>query len=90
MPKTRKQPTNRANIVPKSLKNQGDANSFLRLSWCVVVHYEFLPPVRTVNKEYYLGVMRHLREAIRQKRPDLWTKNSWFLHHDNAPAHGLI
>ena len=25
----------------------------------------------TVNKEYYLQVMHNLREAIRQKRPDL-------------------
>ncbi|UYV79395.1 hypothetical protein LAZ67_17002463 [Cordylochernes scorpioides] len=37
-----------------------------------VVHHEFLPQSRTVNKEYYLQVMRNLREAIRQKRPDLW------------------
>ena len=35
------------------------------------VHHEFLPEGQTVNKEYYLGVMRRLREAIRQKRPDL-------------------
>ncbi|UYV71820.1 hypothetical protein LAZ67_9000550 [Cordylochernes scorpioides] len=37
-----------------------------------VVHHKFLPQGRTVNKEYYLQVMRNLREAIRQKRPDLW------------------
>ena len=29
-----------------------------------VVHHEFLPYGRTVNKEYYLQVMRRLREAI--------------------------
>ncbi|UYV64466.1 hypothetical protein LAZ67_3000846 [Cordylochernes scorpioides] len=34
-----------------------------------VVHHEFLPQGRTVNKEYYLQVMRNLHEAIRQKRP---------------------
>lgn len=33
-----------------------------------IVHHEFLPEGQTVNKEYYLGVMRRLREAIRQKR----------------------
>lgn len=56
-----------------------------------VVHYEFLPPGQTVvNKEYYLSVMRRLREAIRQKRPDLWINNSWFLHHDNAPSHTAL
>ncbi|UYV75991.1 hypothetical protein LAZ67_13002040 [Cordylochernes scorpioides] len=52
-----------------------------------VVHHEFLRQGRTVNKEYYLQVMRNLREAIRQKRPDLWKNKNWLLHHDNAPAH---
>ncbi|UYV80715.1 hypothetical protein LAZ67_19001522 [Cordylochernes scorpioides] len=52
-----------------------------------VVHHEFLPQGRTVHKEYYLQVMRNLREAIRQKRPDLWKNKNWLLHHDNAPAH---
>ena len=36
-----------------------------------VVYHEFFPEGQTVNKEYYLGVIRRLREAIRQKRPDL-------------------
>ncbi|UYV67254.1 hypothetical protein LAZ67_5000061 [Cordylochernes scorpioides] len=31
--------------------------------------------------------MRNLREAIRQKHPDLWKNKNWLLHHDNAPAH---
>ncbi|UYV79154.1 hypothetical protein LAZ67_17001276 [Cordylochernes scorpioides] len=52
-----------------------------------VVHHEFLPQGRTVNKEYYLQVMRNLRKAIRQKRPDFWKNKNWLLHHDNAPAH---
>ncbi|UYV67049.1 hypothetical protein LAZ67_4003761 [Cordylochernes scorpioides] len=52
-----------------------------------MVHHEFLPQGRMVNKEYYLQVMRNLREAIRQKRPDLWKNKNWLLHHDNAPAH---
>ena len=55
-----------------------------------VVHHEFLPEGQTVNKEYYLGVMGRLREAIRQKRPDLWANNSWILHHDNVPSHNAI
>ncbi|UYV73990.1 JRKL, partial [Cordylochernes scorpioides] len=52
-----------------------------------VVHHEFLPQGRTVNKEYYLQVMRNLREVIRQKRPDLWKNKNWLLHHNNASAH---
>ena len=53
-----------------------------------VVHYEFIPTRQTVNKEYYLSVMRHLHEAIRKKRPELWANNSWILHHDNASTSG--
>lgn len=34
--------------------------------------------------------MRHLREAIRKKRPELWRENSWFLHHDNAASHTAL
>ncbi|UYV78693.1 hypothetical protein LAZ67_16002432 [Cordylochernes scorpioides] len=52
-----------------------------------VVHHEFFPQGRTVNKEYYLQVMRNLREAIRQKHPDLWKNKNWLLNRDNAPAH---
>jgi len=54
------------------------------------VHSEFLPPGQTVNKVYYLSVMRRLREAVRLKRPELWANNSWFLHHDNAPSHTAL
>ncbi|UYV74987.1 CCNK, partial [Cordylochernes scorpioides] len=52
-----------------------------------MVHHEFLPQGRTVNKEYYLQVMRNLRKPIRQKRLDLRKNKNWLLHHDNAPAH---
>lgn len=52
-----------------------------------VVHHEFLPTGRTVNKEYYKEVMQRLREAIRLKRSELWKNKSWILHHDNASAH---
>ena len=43
-----------------------------------VVHYEFLPPRQTVNKEYYLSVMRSLREAIRLKISQLWATTLGF------------
>ncbi|CAK9811861.1 Mariner Mos1 transposase [Anthophora quadrimaculata] len=52
-----------------------------------VVHFEYLPPGRTVNKEYYLSVLMRLRDAVRRKRPELWSNNSWILHDDNAPSH---
>lgn len=55
-----------------------------------VVHYEFLSTGQIVNKEYYLNVMRRLREAVRKKQPELWNNDSWILHHDNAPSHTAL
>ena len=55
-----------------------------------VVHQEFLPHGHTVNKEYYLEIMRRLLEAMRKKRPESWKNNSWLLHHDNAPVHSSL
>jgi histone-lysine N-methyltransferase SETMAR len=51
-----------------------------------VVHNEFFPQGRTVNKECFLQVMRKLSEAICKKHPDLWNYKNWLLHHDNAPG----
>lgn len=52
-----------------------------------LVHSEYLPEGQTVNKEYYLGVLRRLRENVRRKRPDLWADNSWIFHDYNAASH---
>ncbi|UYV66949.1 hypothetical protein LAZ67_4003429 [Cordylochernes scorpioides] len=84
-------PFHRMNIANEMLDSvRDDPNLLQRVitsDEAGVVHHEFLPQGRTVNKEYYLQVMRNLREAIRQKCPDLWKNKNWLLHHDNAPAH---
>jgi transposase len=51
------------------------------------VHHEFLCQGQTVNRCYYLEVLKRLSGNVRRRRPHLWRNNSWFLHHDNAPAH---
>jgi len=55
--------------------------------WQGIIHHEFVPRGQTVNKEFYVAVLKRLREAVRWKRPQLWTNQSWVLHHDNAPAY---
>ena len=32
-----------------------------------IVHHEYAPNGQTINKEFYLEVLRHLRESVRQK-----------------------
>ena len=51
------------------------------------VHHKYAPQGQTVTKQYYEGVLCHLRNGVRRKRPDLWAEETWQLHHDNAPAH---
>ena len=38
----------------------------------------------------YIDVLRRLRDTVKGKRPEKWRTNSWFLLHDNAPAHQSI
>ena len=52
-----------------------------------VVHHEYAPQGQNINKEYYLEVLHHLRDAVQRNRPDLWATGTWQLQHDNAPAH---
>ena len=52
-----------------------------------IVHYEFASRGQTINKEYYVEVLKRLRDAVRRKRPRFWSSGDWLLHHDNAPAH---
>lgn len=56
----------------KSLQNQVFFNCRC------VVHKEFLPKGQIVKKEYYLSIMRRLRESIYCKRPELWKENFGF------------
>jgi hypothetical protein len=37
----------------------------------------------------YIGILCRLRDEVRGKRSGKWQTNSWFLLHDNAPAHRL-
>jgi hypothetical protein len=57
------------------------------LDYCGIVRHSYAPEAQAINKEYYLEVIRHLRNAVRRKRPNLWASRNWQLHHDNAPAH---
>jgi transposase len=58
--------------------------------WQGIIHHEFIPRGQAVNKEFHVAVLKHLREAVCGKRPQLWMNQSWVLHHYNAPAHLLL
>jgi len=51
-----------------------------------ILHREFIPRGQTVNQEFYLGVLKRLRERVWRTRPELWRTGEWLIHHDNAPT----
>jgi len=52
-----------------------------------VVHKEFVSEGKTVNVEFYKGVMDGLLRRIQRVRPAVFCSRDFFLLHDNAPAH---
>jgi hypothetical protein len=55
-----------------------------------VIHHGFISCDLTVNKEFYLNMVKRLREAVRRKRPDFFFGGGGLLHHDNAPVHSPL
>jgi hypothetical protein len=37
-----------------------------------IVHRKFVPRGQTVNLEFYLGILKRLRESVRRTSPELW------------------
>lgn len=50
-----------------------------------IVHFEFLPPGQTVTAKFYVEVLKRLKQRVNRVRSEI--KDSWKLHHDNAPSH---
>lgn len=50
-----------------------------------IVHHEFVPTGTTVNAAFYVEVLKRLKQRVNRVRPAI--KDSWRLHHDNAPSH---
>jgi len=52
-----------------------------------IVHHEYTTNRQTIKKEFYVEVLRRLRESVHRKRPEKWRDGNWILHHNDAPAH---
>ena len=57
---------------PKKARQSGTHVKSMLIIFCNcegVVHYEFAPRGQTINKEYYVEVLKRLRDTVRRKRP---------------------
>ena len=55
-----------------------------------MIYMHWVPTGLTVNKEYYVEVLREFRERFRRKRLALFKSGQWHFHQDNAPVHNSI
>ena len=55
-----------------------------------MIYMHWVPTGQTVNKEYYVEVLREFRNRFRRKRPALFKSGQWHFHQDNAPVHNSI
>ena len=55
-----------------------------------MIYMHWVPTGQTVNKEYYVDVLREFRKRFLGKRPALFKSGKWHFHQDNAPVNNSI
>ena len=55
-----------------------------------MIYMDWVPTGQTLNKEYYVEVLREFRKRFPRKRPSLFISGQWHFHEDNAPVHNSI
>ena len=53
-------------------------------------HQSWVPTGQTINKEYYVEVLREFRKRFLGKRPALFKLGQWHFQQENAPVHNFI
>ena len=54
------------------------------------IYMHWVPTRQTVNKKYYVEVLREFRKRFCRKRPALFKSAQWHFQRDNAPVHNSI
>ena len=55
-----------------------------------MIYIHWVPTGQTVNKEYYVEVLREFRKRFGRKRPALFKSGQWHFQQDNTPVYNFI
>ena len=55
-----------------------------------MIYMHWVPTRQTVNKEYYVDILREFRKRFGRKRPAHFKSGQWHFYQDNAPLHNSI
>ena len=95
-PETKRQSSQRKHASsprPKKARQSKSTHKLLMIPFfdsTGMIYMHWVPTGQTVNKEYYVEVLRELRKRFRRKRPALFKSAQWHFHQDNAPVHNSI
>ena len=78
---------------PKKARQSKSTHKLLMIPFCYstgMIYMHWVPTGQTVNKEYYVEVLREFKKRFCRKRPALFKSGQWHFHQDNAPVHNSI
>ena len=78
---------------PKKARQSKSTNKLLMITIfdsTGMIYIHWVPTRQTVNKEYYVEVLREFRKRFRRKRPAFFKSGQWNFHEDNAPVYNSI
>ena len=80
-------------LRPKKVRQSKSSHKLLMIPFfdsTGMIYMHRVPTGQTVNKEYYVEVLREFRKRFRRKNPALFKSGQWHFHQDNAPVHNSI
>ena len=73
---------------PEKARHSKSTNNILMMPFFEstgIIYMHWVPTGQTVNKEYYVEVLREFRKRFRRNSPALSKSGQWHFHQDNAP-----
>ncbi|GBP86613.1 Histone-lysine N-methyltransferase SETMAR [Eumeta japonica] len=84
----------KGNQAPQSIVKSGLIRNKLMLSvwwdWKGIIHYELLPPGKSINSNLYCQQLLRFKQEVENKRLALINRKGVTFHHDNARAHSSL
>ena len=79
---------------PKKAKQRKSTHQLLMIPFFFdslgMIYMHWVPTGPTVNKKYYVEVLREFRKRFHRKRPALFKPSQWQFHQDNTLVHNSI
>ena len=78
---------------PKKVRQSKSTHTYLMIPFfdsTDMIYMHWVPIGQTVDKEYYVEVLKKFRKRFRRNGPALFKSDQWHFHRDNAPVHNSI